>query len=211
MALALGGAGADGTPGNQVGNELRAQQVEKLGAGRQAQRGQLEQQAPRALQPFVDREAAVQVRVVDVALPAHGGARLLEIGTHHDQEVVLQRVGDGLQALRVFDGLVVVVDGAWPDHDDQPVVAAVQHVGDGRAAAFDQRQRVVAHGHALLQQGRGDERTDGADAHIVDPGGVERAVAGADLGIVEGVVEAGHGGGFGFERSLLDCRPPQVP
>ncbi len=193
MALALGGARSNGTPGDQVGNELRAQQVEKLGAGRQAQGRQFEQQAPRALQPFIDCETAVQVRVVDVALPAHGSARLFEIGAHHDQQVVLQGIGDLLQTLCVFDGLVVVMDGAWTDHHHQPVVATVQHVGDCRAAAFDQRQRVVAHRHALLQQGRGDERTNGADAHVVDPGGVERAVAGADFGVVEGVVEAGHG------------------
>ena len=38
VALALGGARADRAPGDQVGDELRAQQVEELGAGRQAQR-----------------------------------------------------------------------------------------------------------------------------------------------------------------------------
>ncbi len=213
MALALGGACADGAPGDQVGNELRAQQVQEFGAGRQAQGGQLEQQAPGALQAFVDGEAAIQVRIVDVALPADGGARLLEVGAHHDEQVVLQGIGNLLQALRVFDGLVVVMDGARADHDHQPVVAAVQHVGDRRAAAFHQCQCVVANGHAFLQERGRDERTDGADAHVVDAGGVEGAVAGADFGVVEGVVEAGHGRGCdsGLMASPIVLPAPPSP
>jgi hypothetical protein len=33
------------------------------------------------------------VRVVDVALPAHGGARLFKVHAHHDEQIVLQRIG----------------------------------------------------------------------------------------------------------------------
>ena len=108
------------------------------------------------------------------------------------EQVVLQLVGHRLQALRVLDRLVVVVDRARADDDDEPVVAAVQHVGDRGAAAFDERQRVVAHRHPLLQQRRRDQRADGADAHVVDAGGVERAVARADLAVVQGIVEWLH-------------------
>jgi len=44
----------------------------------------------RDAQAVVDAEAAVEVRVVDQALPADGGARLLEVHAHHDLEVALQ-------------------------------------------------------------------------------------------------------------------------
>ena len=49
---------------------------------------------------------------------------------------------------------------------------------------------------ALLQERGGHEGTHGADAHVVDAGGVEGAVAGADFGVVAGVVEARHGRGM---------------
>lgn len=85
---------------------------------------------------LVDAETAVQARIVDVALPAHGGARLLEVHAHDDEQVVGQRVGRLLELARVLHGLFVVVDGAGADHHHQPVVAAVQHVGDARAAVL---------------------------------------------------------------------------
>ena len=47
----------------------------------------LEQDAPREAQPFVDPIAVVEMRVVDEALPADGRARLLEIDAHHDHEI----------------------------------------------------------------------------------------------------------------------------
>ena len=199
VTLALGRARADGAPGDQVGDKLRAQQIEELRARGQAERRQLQQQAPRTLQTFVDREAAVEVRVVDVTLPAHRRARLLEVGAHDNQQVVVQFVGHGLQAVAVFERLVVVVDRAGADHDDKALIPAMQHFGERGAARFHEQQCVVAHRDALLQQGGRDQRADGADAHVIDAGGVERAVTGSDLAIVEGVVEGDHGmGGLGW-------------
>jgi hypothetical protein len=156
--------------------------------------GQLEQELPGALEAFVDGEAAVEVRVVDVALPADGRARLLEVGAHDDEEIVLQLGRHRLQAQRVLDRLVVIVDRARADDDDEPVVAAMQDRGDRGAAAFDEGERIGPDRHPLLQQRRRDERTDGADAHVVDPGRVERAVARADLAVVLGIVEWLHQG-----------------
>ncbi|MCY1549195.1 hypothetical protein D9M68_853530 [compost metagenome] len=88
MALAFGRARANRAPAHQIADELRAQQVEKFGAHRQAQRQHVQQQLARQLQTLVDGEAAVQVRVVDIALPAYGGARLLEVHAHDDQQVL---------------------------------------------------------------------------------------------------------------------------
>ena len=182
VALALGGARANGAPAHQVADELRAEQVQKLGAHGQAQAHDVEQQRARQCQAFVDRKTAVQVRVVDVALPAHGGARLLEIGAHHDEQLALQRVGLGLEPVRVFHGLAVVVNRARAHHHDQAVVAPVQHLANGGAAALHRGQHRLGGGQLLLQEHGRDQGAHGANAGVV----------GADL--VGGV---GHGVGAG--------------
>ena len=193
VALALGGACADRAPGDQLGDVLRAEQVEELGGRRQAGAEDVEQQRAGALQALVDREAAVQVRVVDVALPAHRGARLLEVDAHHHQQLAAQRVGQRLQARGVFHRLSMVVDRAGPDDDDQPVIAAVQHVGDLAACLLDQRLRGLADRQPLVQQRRRDQGSHRIDAGVVDAGGVVGAAARAGFTVVAGIVEGVHG------------------
>ena len=74
-------------------DELRRQQVQEFRAHGQAQLQHVEQQAARQLQPFVDGKAAIAVRVVDIALPAHRGARLFKVHAHDDQQIILERIG----------------------------------------------------------------------------------------------------------------------
>jgi hypothetical protein len=93
----------------------------------------LEEELARKAQPLVHVEGLVQVRVVDEALPADGGARLLEVNAHDDREVVAQPVALALHARRVLDRRLVVVDRARPHHDEQPVVGAAQDVVHGLA------------------------------------------------------------------------------
>ena len=90
VRLAFGGARADGAPGNQVADELGAEQVQKLGAGRQAQFDDVQQQLPRTLQPVVDGKTAVQMGVVDIPFPAHRGARFFKIHAHDDEQFFLE-------------------------------------------------------------------------------------------------------------------------
>ena len=175
MALAFRGARADGAPADQVADELRRQQVQEFRAHGQAQGQHVQQQGAGHFQAFVDGEAAVQVRVVDVALPAHGGAGLLEVDAHDHEQLAGQGVGLGLELARIVHGLVVVVDGAGSDDDDEPVVPALQHVRDGGAAGFHQLLRGFGRGQPFLQQGRGDQGAHGLDAQVVDAGGVVRA------------------------------------
>src|SRR2546425_9439833 len=92
MDLALRGPGPDGPPGDEVGQELRSDRVQELGPRGDAQRGQVHQQPAGQAQALVDREAPVQVRVVDEPLPAHRAARLLEVDAHHDQQVLTKGV-----------------------------------------------------------------------------------------------------------------------
>jgi len=100
--LALGGARADGAPGDQVADVLRRDHVQELAARGHAQAVDLDQQLARDAQAFVDAVALVEVGVVDQALPAHGGARLLEVHAHHDLQRVLVLLALRLQTAGVL-------------------------------------------------------------------------------------------------------------
>ena len=60
MHLALGRARADRAPGDEVGDVLRRDHVEELGAGGQPEVVDVEQDSPREPQAFVDAEAVVE-------------------------------------------------------------------------------------------------------------------------------------------------------
>ena len=64
--------------------------IEHLGARREPERRDVEQQPPREAQALLHVEAAVQVRIVDQALPAHRRARLLEVRAHDDRDAVAE-------------------------------------------------------------------------------------------------------------------------
>ena len=65
MDLAFGRARSYGAPADQVGDVLRADEVEILRPGRHAQVVDVEEKLSRQAQALVDLEAAVEVRVVD--------------------------------------------------------------------------------------------------------------------------------------------------
>ena len=144
MDLAFGRARADGAPRDQVGDVLRRDHVEVLGPGGQVELVDLEQDAPREAQAFVDAEAVVEARIVDEPLPADRRARLLEVDAHHDDEAVGELVLERGEARRVVDGGIVVVDRAGSHDDEQPVVGAVQH-------AMDRLARLVRGGRRALR------------------------------------------------------------
>ena len=185
VALAFGGTGADGTPGDQFADELGGQQVEEFGSHRQAQFQHIEQQGARHFQPVVDGVAVVHVGVVDVPLPADGGARLFEVDTHEDQQVLAKFVGVDLELARVLHGLGMVVDGAGANDHEQAVILTVQDAGHRGAAVFHQLGGGVGGGQPFLQQGRRDQRPHGLHAGVVDA---------ARQGGIEGFAGAGCGG-----------------
>jgi hypothetical protein len=131
-------------PGHDVGEELRGDRVEELAADRQPQRADVQQQLARRPQPGVDVERAVQSGIVDQALPADGGARLLEVGAHHDAQLAGDPGRARGEPVRVVEGCGGVVDRARPDDDEQPVVTAVEDVDDvGAGAGHGVRDRLV--------------------------------------------------------------------
>ena len=77
VELALGRPRADRAPGDEVGDVLRRDGVEQLGADRHAQVCEFTEQLPRGAHTFVNFEGAIDNRVVDESLPADSCARFL--------------------------------------------------------------------------------------------------------------------------------------
>src|SRR5688572_13677913 len=101
MHLAFGRARADRAPCDEVADVLRGDHVEELAADGHAALVEVEQKLARDAQALVDAEATVEVRVVDEAFPADGGARLLEIHAHDDEELAAELLAE----LREFPGI----------------------------------------------------------------------------------------------------------
>ena len=156
MGLRLGGAGADGGPGDQVHVVLGRDGVERLGAGRQPQLVDVEQELAGLLHPLVDAEGVVEVRVVDEPLPPERGARLLEVDPHHQHHGPGELVGQGAEAPGVVEAGDRVVDGAGADHAEEAAVAPVEDGLDGAAPGQDGGPGLL--GHAGRGHGSRPER-----------------------------------------------------
>ena len=110
--LGLGGARADGAPGDEVGDVLWRDGVEELAARREAHVRDVKEECPSEAEALVDLEGAVHLRVVDETLPAYGRAGLLEVDTHDDEQVVLGAIGVSLEELGILERGVDVVNRA---------------------------------------------------------------------------------------------------
>ncbi len=147
MQRAFGGARADGAPAQQLGVVLRRNQIENFRSGWNAQTRAFHQQASSLEQTLVKVAAPVQIRVVDHALPAQTGTRLLEIHPHHQKQGIVEARGHFTQTPRVLNRRSAVVDGARPDNDQQPVVIAPHDVAHRLARAGDDLRLGLADGH----------------------------------------------------------------
>ena len=112
VELRLCGARTDGTPGDEVGDVLRRDGVEQLRADGHAHVCEVAQQLAGEAETLVDFEGAIDVGVVDEALPADGRAGLLEIDTHDNVQVLLRVLGVSTEEARVLEGGFGVVDRA---------------------------------------------------------------------------------------------------
>ena len=126
MHLRLGGARSDRTPGDQIGDVLGRDHVEKLAAGGQAKFVDLDQHLARNAQTAVDVEAAIEPGVIDQPFPSDGGAGLFEVDPHHDLETVFQALALGHQQAGIFECRHRIMDRTRPDDHEQAVIHAVQ-------------------------------------------------------------------------------------
>ncbi len=154
MHLALGGARADGAPADQAGDVLRRNHVEKFGAGGHAHLGEVEQQMARQAQAVVDLVGAVEMRIVDEALPADGGARLLKVDAHDDAQVGGELVDGALEQGGVLARGLGVVNGAGAGENEQAVVAAVENGDDLVAGVEDGGRSGFGDGKLFFEKDR---------------------------------------------------------
>ena len=146
---------------------MRADGVERLGGQRQLQLGQPAEQLAGPVQPQLHVEGAIQVRVVDEALPADRGAWLLKVDPHDNVESVLIGVMQRFESGCVLFGGVHVVDGAGTTDHQQAVITTVDDVGDGIAGPLHECQRAIGDGQFLLELGRRDHHLFGLDMDVV--------------------------------------------
>ncbi|KAI9151568.1 hypothetical protein HJFPF1_08775 [Paramyrothecium foliicola] len=157
MQLGLGGTGANGTDGNAVGKELRGDGVEHLAGDGHAIGGEIDEELARDAETLVDLEGGIDIRVVDETLPANSGARLLEVGTHDDDQVVRELGGQLLELRGVLVGSLRVVYGAGANDDQKLVAAAHDDLSSIGTALDDGLDGLLGHGDLGGEQGRGDE------------------------------------------------------
>ena len=139
MYLAFSGARTNGAPGNQITYVLRRNHVEKLAASGQSEAVNLNQQLACNTQTFVNPEAFVEVRVIDQALPADGGARFLEVNAHHNFQRASVLFALLHEAACVFDGGDRIVNRTRTNHYQQAVVGTGNDVVNALAGVRDQR------------------------------------------------------------------------
>ena len=151
MGLAFGGTRADSAPGDQVSVVLGADQVEVLGACRQAHVRQVQQQLPGEVQALVDLERIVEVRVVDQSLPANRGPRFLEVDTHHHEDVFGKLVRDSPEPRAIVPGGCRVVNGTGTDDYQQAVVLTGEDAVNGLACIGDSFGCPVRNGDIAYQ------------------------------------------------------------
>ena len=166
MHLTLRGARADGPPGDEIGEILGRDDIEKLAARGHAHVVQIQQQLACMPQALVDIETAVQIGVIDEALPADRGAWLFEVHPHNDDQLLAERAHQAFESGRVLERRLGVVDRARPDDGQQPVVLAVQQMVNRAARLEGELRRRLADRKLLVQLGRRDDVVDGLDSQI---------------------------------------------
>ncbi len=157
VKLALRGAGTNGTDRDEVGKELGGNGVEHLRGNGHARRGQVAEELPRDAETLVDLEGLVDIGVVDQTLPADRRPRLLEVGAHHNDEVLRELVRERLQPVRVLDGRGRVVDRTGTNNDQEAVVAAHDDIRGIASPLDDSLEGLIGHGDFRDEEGRRNE------------------------------------------------------
>ena len=98
--------------------------------------------------------------IVDEALPADGGARLLKVDAHDDLQVGGEFGDGGFEQGGVFARGFGVVNGAGADEDEQARIATGEDAGDIKAGVEDG-------GRAASVMGRSSSRKTGGRTTLV--------------------------------------------
>jgi hypothetical protein len=112
---------------------------------------------------------AVEVRVVDEALPPRRGAGLLEVDPHRDAEVLLELARPCPQPARVVEGRLGVVHAAGTDDHEQAIVLAADDLRDLRAPAEHDLRVLLAQRQVVEELRRRHQRHDVGDSLVAYP------------------------------------------
>jgi len=157
VELGLGGAGTDSADGDEVSEELGRDGVEHLGGDGHAGRGEIAEELSRDTETLVNLEGLVDIGVVNQTLPADSRPRLLEVGAHDDDKVILELLGESLEPVAVLNrsGGIVNRTGA---NDDQETVVATHNDVDSIPSTLDNGLKSrVGHGNLRNEEGRRNE------------------------------------------------------
>ena len=153
--LALGGAGTDCSPGDEIRDELRADGVEEFGAGGHTDVEDVEEEFAGDAEAFVDVEGKVHAGVVDEPFPADGRAGFFEVDAHDENEVVGVSGGGLGEQGGVFEGGGGIVDRAGADDHEEAVVVAAEDGFGGAAALSDNTGLLSGDGELAHEPRRG--------------------------------------------------------
>ncbi len=124
---------------------------------------------PRDFDTGGDVFGSVELGVVDESGPSDGRSRLLEVGTHDDQEFVAITLSLGHQHLGIFGSDFDVMDRTRTDDDQEPLlVAPVQDVSNALTRFGHQLLGVVR--NLNLKLGWSLQGGDFLDVGVVDRG-----------------------------------------
>ena len=166
MHLALDRASPNATPSDEVRVVLPERRVEKFGGNRQAQRCEIDHQLSRESQSLVDLEAAVEVGIVDESPPTDDGARLFEVDPHDHEQFGGMARGQPMQARCIFARRRRIVDRAWSDHRQQPVIAAKDDFLHAAPALCNELRPGIVQRQLRSQSRRKKQRAGGSNAKI---------------------------------------------
>ncbi len=169
VGLAFGRACSYGDPGDQIAHVLRHDGIQELRAAGKAHGANAKQDRTREREPLGDVARAVEAGIADEALPSGDRARLLEVRSHDDEEVVLRRKGHLAEPLRVLERCFRVVDRAGADDDHQfRSVPAVNQSSDVLATRQDERPDGFRKRQIFLHLARRNERRNFGNSNVFD-------------------------------------------
>ena len=166
VGLRFDRARADRRPRDEIAVVLRCDGIERLGGRRQPQLIDGEQELAGARHAHVDAEAVVEEGVVDVAFPAGGGARFLEVDAHHQHQGLGDFLGEGGEPLGVVEAGDGIVDGAGADDDEEPRIAPLEDVDESLACLRDRGRGAFTQRVLRLDLGRRGHGIEALDVGV---------------------------------------------
>ena len=107
------------------------------------------------------------MRVIDQALPAHGGPGFLKIDPHHDMKVFRKLLNEGPEARAILKGGRRVMNRARANDYEEAVILASQNRFRAHSGIVDQIGGLLGGREIVGQDCRRDQRVNTPDTQII--------------------------------------------